>query len=242
VNVIVNLSHEIVHVTADDSVVINGKYVLPLPDEATVTVTPGSYVDPVDGGDVASLAFASLLAKYPMYSHVLFNLLRTSTDVAGLDLTASYDGNATRAATGRGAGPLPVGQAVNRTRVLAAHPITSAPGVLVTDTIDISGYEPSGVSDVCLWWKLHELTRSHDVTSSYGATAGEDTPCAVSIASQVAEPVGFDVYVSGDDGATWVAASYMTPTDLGALGTLLRVAFVNTGTTDRVLSGFAVLF
>lgn len=223
------------------TVVVNGKFVPALPDIAPVAVDGTSYVTPVDGGDVTSRAFSNLLSQFPMYGNALFNPLLTPADVAALDLTASFGPNATRAATGRSAGP-DVGQSPNRTKVLRRNPTTLSPGVLVTDTIDVSAIVPAGIDEVLVWWKLDGVVRTQDVSSSFGATAGQHDPCRVSLGTVVPEPAGFDVYASNDDGVTWYAVGYLVPTDLVNLGTLVRLAFVNSGSQDRNLSGFGFLF
>ena len=237
-------SGQIIQVTdrsAAAAVVVNGKFLPAIPDIAPVEVEDTSYVVPTDGGDVVSQAFGNMLAQFPMYGHVLFNPLLTPADVAALDLTASFGASATRAAVGRAVGP-DIGQSPNRTRVLRRNPVTLNPGVLVTDTIDVSAIVPAGIDEVLVWWKLDGVVRTHDVSSSFGATAGQNEPCQVSLTSVVPEPAGFDVYASNDDGLTWYAVGYLVPTDLVSLGTLVRLAFVNNGTQDRVLSGFGFLF
>lgn len=222
---------------------ISGKFIPAIPDIAPVTVTGGSYVLPVDGGDVTSQAFSNLLAQFPMYGNALFNPLLTAGDMANLDLAATYGPLATRAAVGRAVGPLPVGQSPNRTKVLRRNPVTLAPGVLVTDTIDVSALVPAGIDEVLVWWKLGLVVRTQDVTSDFGSTAGENTPCSVQLGAVPPEPAGFSVYASNDDGVTWYNAGYLVPTDLINLGTLVRLAFVNTSPSfDRNLLGFGFLF
>jgi hypothetical protein len=225
----------------DGALVVNGKVVPALPDIAPVVVDGQSYILPIDGGDVTSRSFSNLLAQFPMYGYALFNPLLTAADVASLDLTASFGVNGTRASVGRSTGP-DVGQSPNRTRVLRRNPVTLAPGVLVTDTIDVSALEPGGIDEILIWWKLDGVLRTQDVSSAFGATAGQNDPCLVSLTAAVSEPAGFDVYASNDDGVTWYAAGYLSPTDLVSFGTLIRLAFVNSGVVDRVLSGFGILF
>lgn len=225
-----------------NGVVVNGKFVPAIPDVAPIVVETASYVLPVDGGDVSSKAWEALLLQFPMYEHALFNPLLTSADIADLDLMATFGSNPTRAAVGRSTGPLPVGQAPNRTRVLAPHPQSALPGVLVTDTININTIVAGGVDEVLVWWQLDRIIRTNDVTSSYGATADVDEPCLVTLTPASPEPPGFAVYASNDDGVTWYAVGYMSPTDLTAMGYLIRLAFVNTGNQDRTISGFGFLF
>jgi hypothetical protein len=236
-------SGQIIQVTdrKSSAVMINGKFVPAFPDIAPVEITGTSYVLPVDGGDVTSRAFSNLLTQFPMYGNALFNPLLTPADVAALDLMATFGPNATRAVTGRSVGP-DVGQSPNRTRVLRRNPITLAPGVLVTNTINIAAIVPGGIDEVLVWWKLDSVFRTHDVSSSFGATAGQNDPCHVSLGTVVPEPAGFDVFASNDDGVTWFSVGYLVPTDLVNLGTLVRLAFVNNGTQDRNLSGFGFLF
>lgn len=236
-------SGQIIQVTdrRSGTVVVNGKFVPAIPDIAPVEVDGTSYVLPVDGGDITSRAFSNLLSQFPMYGNALFNPLLTPADLAALDLAASFGPNPTRAATGRSAGP-DVGQSPNRTRVFRRNPVTLAPGVLVTDTINIAAIVPGGVDEVLVWWKLDGVVRTHDVSSSFGATAGQNDPCQVSLGTVVPEPAGFDVFASNDDGVTWYSTGYLVPTDLVNLGTLVRLAFVNNGPLDRNLSGFGFLF
>lgn len=224
------------------SINVNGKFIPAIPDIAPVSMDETAYITPIDGNDVISRAMANMLVQFPMYGHVLFNPLLTASDVAQLDLTASYGAYPTRAAVGRGAGPLPVGQSPNRTRILRANPVTSDPGVLITDTIDISLIVPAGVDEVLVWWKLDSLSRTDDVSSSYGATAGENDPCLVSLATETTEPAGFEVYASNDDGVTWYSVGYLSPVDLINMGTDIRLAFINTSNFDIRISGFAILF
>ncbi len=86
--------------------VSNGKFFVPIPEMVSVEVTSSSYVLPVDGNDVTSLAMAKMLVEFPMYEHVVFNPLLTAGDVADFDLTAVFTptGDVTRPIVGRVAG------------------------------------------------------------------------------------------------------------------------------------------
>ena len=226
----------------------NGRFAVPIPEGVPVDLTSASYVFPVDGGDVSSLAMASLLAQYPMYAHVVFNPLLTATDIADLDLAAVFTptGDVTRAVVGRGAGPLPTGTSPNAVCVLNQNNrvAPSRPGCLISDTIDVGPATGGvGADEVMVWWVLYELSTSDDVTSDAGAGAGRNDPAIRYVAEADPEPSGFQVNVSNDDGVTYTVVSRMTPTNLGAFGTLLRIAFRNTSnTTKRYVGAYAILF
>lgn len=225
---------------------ISGKFVVPLPEMAAVDVTSSSYVLPVDGGDITSLAMAAMLVQYPMYEYVIFNPFLSAADVADLDLagTLSITGDMTRAFTGRGSGLLPTGVAPNSVGLLALNDRVSPsrPGLLVTDTIDVSVITSGvGADEVMVWWKIYGLDTTEDVTSSYGETAGVNEPASRTIAELDQEPFGLDVFVSNDDGVSWTQVYRLTPTDLAVFGSQFRLAF-RSMRTDRVyLAAYALM-
>ncbi len=225
---------------------ISGKFIVPLPEMAAVDVTSSSYVLPVDGGDITSLAMAAMLVQYPMYEYVIFNPLLSAADVADLDLTAtlSTTGDTTRAFTGRGSGLLPTGVAPNSVGLLAQNDRVSPsrPGLLVTDTIDVSVITSGvGADEVMVWWKLYGLDTTDDVTSSYGETAGINEPASRMISEVDQEPSGLEVYVSNDDGLTWFQTYRLTPTDLVAFGSQFRLAFRSTRSERVYLAAYALM-
>ena len=124
------------------------------------------------------------------------------------------------------------------------HVVPARPGILITDTVDIT--IPTGglgADEFMLWWKLFDFDTSEDVTSDFGATAGQNDPAVRSVLEVDQEPSGFEVHISHDDGVTYTQVDRLTPTDLGSYGTLLRVAFKNTSTTNRrYVAAFAILF
>jgi len=139
------------------AVPINGKYLIPVVPGADFRVTDANYVldglGEIDGGDVASISYAHLLAMFPMFGHIYFNPLLTADHVSELDLTASFKDNSstppnpptfypTRVQTGRAAGPPDAGQMPTHTAILAQNNTLSTPrpGVLISDNIDISNF------------------------------------------------------------------------------------------------------
>lgn len=230
-----------------DARTINGLFVIPVPEMVALTLDSSSYVLPVDGGDVMSQAMAALLVQFPMYTNVVFNPFLTAADVADMDLTATFTGGEiTRAFVGRGAGPLPTGISPNVMGVLPQNNTIGPPrpGILITDTIDIGPLTGgAGADEVMLWWQLYSFSTTNDVTSAFGATAGQNDPAVRSLIEVDPEPSGFEVYISHDDGVTYTQVNRLEPTDLVTFGTLLRVAFRNTSTTSRrYVAAFAILF
>lgn len=224
----------------------NGRVSVAVPEGAALDVGPSSYVLPVDGGDVSSLAMTAFFVQFPMYENILFNPLLTASDIADLDLTATGpSGEITRAQVGRGVGPLVLGHAPNGVAILPTNNsiAPTRPGCLVTNTIDITvPTSGAGADEFLVWWKLYEFETSHDVMSDFGATNGLNTPAIRSIKEIDQEPGGFQVYLSHDDGVTWSPIGRMEPTDMVTYGTLVRLAFVNTSSVKYFLSSFALMF
>jgi hypothetical protein len=217
-----------------------------VPEGASVTLSPTSYLTPQNAGSVPGQAAAALLARYPMYANVAFNYLLEASDVAALDLTATGpSGVITRAMVGRGAG-LSTGIAPNSTVILPINNSTGGPprpGCLVTDTIDIGpATGGAGAEEVLLWWKVATFSTGEDVLHGYGTTLGVNAPALRSLDETSQTPTGFLVSVSNDDGATWFTAPRLTPVNLGVFDTRVRVAFTNTSANRVYLLGFAVLF
>jgi len=230
----------------------NGRFALPVPDGAAVTVDSTSYVLPQDSGSMSALMAQALLAQYPMYSHITWNYLLEDADIADLDLSATPGvaplGGATpitRVQTGRGAGPAPVGAAPCRTALLPVNDRvgTVQPGMLITNTIDITAVTGGlGTDEVLLWWHLFEFSTTQDINGNYGLYNGVNTPSINNISETDPEPAGLAVYVSNDDGVTWFPIARLEPTDLVAFGTSLRVGFVNTSSNKIYLAAYAILF
>lgn len=232
-----------------DTTAFNGKFPIPIPEGAKIDVNSGSYITPIDGGDLSSLAFAGLLARYPMYEFVVFNPLLVAADVAELDLTATFPNGAvneiTRAQTGRGTGPAATGTAPCSTAILPQNnaPTPARPGLLITDTIDISSQTAGvGADDFMVWWKIYEFSTSHDVASDYGATAGMNKPAIRSIEEIDQEPANFEVHLSIDDGINYTQVGRLEPVAFCVKGTELRLAFRNTGSVKHYLCSYCIMF
>jgi len=231
----------------------NGRFAMPVPDGAAFEVTPTSYILPQDGGDLGATLAAALLAQFPMYENIAYNFLLEAADVGDLDLSlAPAVANIgsipvlTRAQSGRAAGPGSVGMWPNMTAILPQNNFVTPnrPGMLVTDTIDITvPTAGAGADEFLLWWNLLEFETDHDIQSDFGGTAGINQPATKSIGEVDQEPAGLQVFLSHDDGATWVGpVGRMEPTDLMTFNTSVRILFTNTGPTKIYLAGYSVMF
>jgi hypothetical protein len=182
--------------------------------------------------------------RYPMYENAAWNFFLTSSDMAAIDVSSPVPSPVVstkpRCQIGRGVGPLPVGAVPNSVAILPRNTgvAPTQPGLLVTDTIDISAIAPAGTDEVLLWWEIAQVSTSNDNVHSLTLA----TPAIKTLTSVAQEPASLDVYVSNDDGATWYQADRLLPVDLVNPGTDLRVAFVNNSSTRVNLLGFAVLY
>lgn len=237
---------------------VNGKYVIPVPEGASVQVNSDTIILPSsDPGSVVAQSFAGLLAQFPQYDHVAFNPLIEDTDIEDLDLAAAttINGNdiIVRAQVGRGTGgPLVSGQAANTTAILPVNDgaVPARPGAVVTDTIDVGPFLPPPPAGVCeipaveefvVWWKIYEFDVSHDIRSSFGLHSGVNAPALRQIVETDQEPAGLEVYLSTDDGQTWVRVNRMDPVCV-CPGTDVRLAFLNFSPAKLYLASYAILF
>lgn len=252
----------------DELNAINGKYSIPIVNGADFPVDSDSYIldgsGEIDGGDVASISYAHLLAMYPMFGHIYFNPLLTPDHVDELDLTAQFkDVNLpppygpsppelptyfpTRAQTGREQGipGMDSGQMPTHTAVLPVNSSMSPPrpGILITDEIDISAYTSGvGADEFMVYWYLYDFSVSQDVYSTWGATAGQNNPSIRSIIETEQEPDGFSVYLSPDNGANWCSVGLLEPVAFTSKTTSFRLAFKNESDSKIFIATFAVMF
>jgi hypothetical protein len=226
-------------ISVGDSITVNGRFVVPAPDGAALEISPTD-----TPALVAFNSAVSLLMRYPMYENAAWNFFLNSSDMAAIDVASVVPSPVAstkpRCQIGRGVGPLPVGIAPNSVAILPRNTnvAPTQPGLLVTDTIDISAIAPLGTDEVLIWWQIAQFTTTNDNVHSIT----QATPAIKSLTSISQEPATLDVYVSNDDGATWYQADRLLPVDLVNPGTDLRVAFVNNSSTRVNLLGFAVLY
>lgn len=231
-----------------ESTPANGRYFIHIPAGAHVDVTSSDVVLPVSGTDISSKAFAAFLAAHPSYSNIYFNAQIEDQDFDEFDLSAVFPNNGTvetRAQLGASDPAVAGSLAPNSTAILPQNDaVTPArPGMLITDTIDISAATSgNGASDLMLWWKIYEFSTSHDVRSDLGATNGQNSPAIRSITEVQQEPAGLQVFLSIDDGINYTQMGRMEPVAFCVAGTNLRVAFRNTGSTKLYLAAFAIFF
>lgn len=240
--------------------ILNGKFVIPMPLDLDFQVDSSSYIldgaGQLDGGDVSSQGFALLLARYPQYEHIYFNPLLTPENLDELVLDQSYGivngyyTQYTRCQTGR-PGLVDAGQMPCATAVLGVNSRTvpSRPGYLITESIDISAYtqdcdgNPVGAREFMVYWKLLEVTETHDVAGAVAGTgAGLNTPALRYVNATNDEPPFWSVWLTTDDGATWCEVHLLEPVSMCVRGTAFRLAFKNTYAAKRYLAHFAVLF
>jgi hypothetical protein len=124
------------------------------------------------------------------------------------------------------------------------------PGVLVTDTIDIGPYTldpitglPVGTDEFLLYWYVYEFTTTQDVHSSFGATSGQNDPAIRSLVETDQEPADLQVFISINDGTTFVEVQRLVPISFCNKGRLIRIAFKNNSTSQKFyLASYAILF
>jgi len=197
-----------------------------------------------------------LLARFPMFENIVFNPLLEAGDAADLDPSAVLDNTTNqviaapftgsfspRFQTGRGSGPQ-TGLTPGSTAVLAPNNQTTPPrpGLIITDTIDISAIAPSGATEFMVYWKVYRYSTSQDIMSSFGVFNGINQPAVRSIEEIDQEAPEIVVALSLDDGASFMPVGFLEPLTNCAPSTELRLAFTNTGSDKVYLGAYAVLF
>lgn len=235
----------------------NGQYMVPVAEGVKVAVEPNSFILPSsDPNSVVARNFAGLLVQFPQYENILYNPLIEGGDIDDLDpagilnegspVTASH---ISRFQFGRGtAGPLPSGNAANSVAVLPQNDAPGIglerPGVIVTDTIDIGPLTGgAGAMEFAVYWYIYEFETTDDVRSSFGATAGLNTPAIRQVLELDQEPGDFEVFISINDGANFFPVERLIPIAFCNPGLLIRLAFKNTNSLNkRYLAHYGLLF
>ena len=230
---------------------VNGKFYVDLPEGvAPPRIDLASKLLGPAPANIIPAIFDGLLAKYTKFSFVQYNALLVSTDVADLDLTATFPASAappvtwaTRAQVGRGAGP-DAGLAPNSVAVLPQNNTTTParPGLLITDTIDISADIPAGTTEFLVYWKIHEYAVTQDVMTYDGPTPGANEAAIKQLFEVEQSPVDFEVYLSANDGGGYSPVRRLVPCAVCDPGTLIRLAFVNKSPTKRYIASYALLY
>jgi hypothetical protein len=228
---------------------INGRFVLPIVTGVEFPITSDDYILPVDGNDISSISFSHLLAQFPEFTNIYFNPLLTEAQLTELDPFFLFSDPFVpdpdyypRFQTG-----YPTeGQMPTHTALLAQNngAFSPRPGLIVTQDIDISALEPTGVREFMVYWKLLDFDVSHDVRAAYGDAAGQNTPAIRRVYEVDQEPDDFSAYITTDSGApyTWTPVNLLETVTMVSPTTTFRVAFKSTADAKIFLANFAVLF
>lgn len=230
----------------------NGKFYVELPDGVSPPpIGVGSKLLGPPPANILPAIYNGLLARFPKFSFVRYNALLTSADMAALDLGATFPGIpgpppvtwATRAQVGRAVGPN-AGLAPNAVALLPENTTTtpSRPGVLITDTIDISGDIPAGTTEFLVYWKIHEYAVTPDVMDYDGPSSGTNEPAIKGLYEVDQSPTDLEVYLSANDGGGYSPVRRLIPCAVCDPGTQIRLAFVNKSPTKRYLASYALLY
>lgn len=233
--------------------VINGKFVFDVPF-GSVPVTNTSYFSPYIGS-VVEAGFDNLLQAFNSYQNIEVNPLIDSSSLSGLDFTATLDN------TGNYLGPsfpildmacryqagssvAPIGLVPNTTAILPLNSIDNSPGLIITDTIDISSTFPAGTVNFMLYWKLYRFSTSSEVRSNYGVTSGLNQAVEKKLIDiDPTDSGNFQVALSVDDGAFYtVSPGNLRSFTVPVPGNQVRIAFINLGTNKLYLGNYALLY
>ena len=223
---------------------VNGKFFIDVPNGVAVPTIPATL------GSLTDSIFNGLLALHTTCSFVKYNALLTGSDSNLLDSAATFPFDpgppvqtwSARAQLGRFGAPSDNGLAANSVRIHSQNSsvIPARPGLLITDTIDVSADVPAGVTKFSVYWNVVRFTTSPDILNS--APGGTNSPSLRQSLETGPEPADFEVHASTNDGAGYAQVRHMVPCTSLAAGTDLRLAFINKGSNNLYLTAYAVLY
>lgn len=230
----------------------NGKFYVDVPDGVfPPPIGIGSRLLGPGPANILPAIFNGLLRGFPGYGFVRYNALLISADVDSLDLTATFPVSPgpppvkydTRAQVGRG-GALNQGLAPNSVALLPQNSTTTPvrPGLLITDTIDISADIPAGTTEFVVYWKFHEYDVTPDVMAYDGPGVGTNEAALKGLLEVDQTPIDLEVYLSANDGGGYSLVERLVPITTCDPGTLIRLAFVNRSPTKRYLASYALIY
>jgi hypothetical protein len=223
--------------------VVNGKFILDVPEGVRVP-------DPLPTSTTTLLnqIFQGLLPGHS-YTHAHYNALLTGADSGNLDPLARFPVESgppvrswgVRAQIGRSGAPSDNGLAPNSVCIFPNNSKVTPPrpGLLITNTIDVSSQVPEGVNNFSVYWKIYSSTTSEDVMNY---STGTNIPALKTVTEIDQQPEGFEVYASTNDGGGYSRVTRMVPCTSCDRGTALRLAFVNHSVSPVFLASYAVLY
>ena len=234
---------------------VNGRYLLPVPEGSDLDIEEGDKVISDDGtfgeDSLVHQAFAGLLAQYPMYGNIIYNPNIVDKDVEDYDLDAGLTevgppmiGHQSRAQIGRYPGQK-AGNIAGSTLVLPQnnHVSPARPGLLITDTLDISHLVGNcGADEFMVWWMITTIDTTHDVITDFGFQSGTNTPAMQVFNFIEQEPDGLEVLLSVNDGGSYFKVERLEPISFCDEATELRLAFLNRTDQKYRILGWAIMF
>lgn len=234
----------------DGQTIINGLYCLKFPIGVEVSLNENSYVLPIDGKDVFSLAVAKLMSKYPVYRHAYINALVQTDDLDDLNLesgvlTLNDVMYTSRYQTGRSSDGIMPGNTALLPVNTKATP--NKPGLIVTNNIRVADYitdcdsNPIGAKHFMIGWSFFKANVSHDVNTEYGALANQNTPAYKYLLEMDQTPSDVSVYMSVNN-SDWQQVYNLSPISFCDNITEFKLAFSNLSADKIYLNNFFVLF
>jgi len=240
-----------------EQMLVNGRYLLPVPEGSDLDIEPGAKVisddlaNPYAPESLVFQAFEGLLAQYPMYGNIVYSPNILPEDVEDYDLGAGLTevgppmlAHKSRAQLGRVPGPQE-GNAAGSTLVLPQNNTVDPPrpGLLITDTLDIAPFvDDCGADEFMVWWLITTIDTTEDIMTDFGFQAGTNEPALRVFNFIEQEPDGLDVLLSVNDGAAYFKVHRLEPIAFCEPASKLRLAFLNRTDQKYRILGWAIMF